>query len=181
MKYTIRTLVFLIPTVFMSVLFYLATVDDGTGSEFYKGEPETGNPVSIDGEQSKANSPGDLTSTSTVANTADPSPGLRRLYKWRDGDNTIIISTESPPSEASVETFYFRAGNVSKPVKPSDSGSGTISGKPIPNDSSFINNPFKVYTPSGLKELINYSKAIGDKIELRSKELNELIEQVQSP
>ena len=183
MKGTFKFILFFIPTVFMAAIFYLAMTDDRGAAEifsFLSNHPDelasnagTGDSGRQQGTINVAMNTRDTDGSSAMAE-------LRPLYKWRNKDNTIVISTESPPAKTNVETFYFQTAavedNTVPPSTVADPGREAYS-----PDPSFTNNPFKVYTPSGLRELIDYSKAIGDKIELRGEELNALIEQMQEP
>ncbi len=77
-----------------------------------------------------------------------------------------------PLDNIESEVFLYSKNND----KACNSGNTTnVTEIKTPNDPGFIQNPLKVCAPSGLKELIEYSRTIGDKIELRDKELNELI------
>jgi hypothetical protein len=103
---------------------------------------------------------------------------MGRLYKWKNSNNTIVISMEPPPSDIQASVFLFsRENDITK-----ESVEGTpIISKFEPNKLTvpvLINNPLKVYTPDGLREFIKYSQAIGEKIELRGAELDELIKQL---
>lgn len=103
------------------------------------------------------------------------------IYKWRDKNNTIIISSIKPPSGITAEVYpYVEKGfsiseknitNTSRKTKP-------VSTKKINENTSIGDNPLQVYTPDGLRQLIQYSKDIGEQIELRGELLDDLSEQL---
>jgi len=98
---------------------------------------------------------------------------LNNIYKWRDSKRTLIISSEPPPANVIYETFHFdQSGTV-----PSALNEANIK----PNREfrillSTSDNPLRVYTPDGLRELIKQSKEVGEKLELRGELLDELTE-----
>ena len=112
-----------------------------------------------------ANSPGDEDRQDTA-----------RLYRWKGPDNITVISTEPPPQGIDAATFLYSnraaSGNDSMEIT---RHSAENSNK-VMNGPSFRDDPLQVYTPDGLKEFIEYSKEIGEKIEVRGKELEELVE-----
>ena len=166
MKRAIKIAVLIMPALFMSVIFYLAVVDNWNG------------PVLHDRVVASAGADGQQPGPGSADKAKDEQVAtLRPLYKWRDKNNTIVISTESPPNGMVSETFYFSTGGGpvtdTGPVAQPETGAGQ------PPDSTLVDNPVSVYTPSGLRQLIHYSREIGNKIELRGKELNNLVYQLQ--
>ena len=100
---------------------------------------------------------------------------MGKIYKWRTGENTLVISSEPPPRNVKAEIFQFSRSE--SPVTQTRRTEKPDNNKQLltPN---FVENPLNVYTPSGLKELVKYSQEIGQKIELRGKELDSLINQL---
>lgn len=181
MKYAIKLAVILAPIIFISALFYLATVENKHGWKLYDfvfkkiNSPVEGH-NNLDSPSNRQ--AGNDASSTTVPAKDNRHSTIRPLYKWRDKNNTIVISTESPPADIHAETFYFQTENkTSTDVLAPDTVANTQ--KRTLSDVSFVDNPISVYTPAGLKQLIDYSKEIGDKIELRGEELNTLVEQLQ--
>ena len=98
-----------------------------------------------------------------------------KLYKWKDENNVTIISMEPPPKDTRVATFIYssESASISKDMHADKQGKSETnfhSAQP-----SFHDDPLQVYTPEGLKEFIKYSKEIGEKIEVRGTELEELV------
>lgn len=116
--------------------------------------------------------------------------GMSKLYKWTDEKNTIVISNIPPLEKTDTEIFYYSKNNLNeenreKPVpdKVENLNINLMTGNSVEiNDSNFmpnyIDNPLKIYTPSGLKDFIRYSKSIGKKIQIRGKELEKIIEEL---
>ena len=103
------------------------------------------------------------------------------IYKWRDKNNTIIISSERPPSGITAEAYPYMENEFSTSEKSITNTAGKtkpISVRKINNNDSIVDNPLQVYTPNGLRELIQYSKDIGEQIELRGELLDDLSEQL---
>ena len=96
-----------------------------------------------------------------------------RLYKWKSNENITVISMEAPPEGVVATTILY-----SNEPTMTDSPQNLI--KRVPGQKtkdvvSFRDDPLRVYTPEGLKEFIDYSKEIGEKIEVRGEELEELV------
>ncbi len=98
---------------------------------------------------------------------------LSYIYKWRDSNKTLIISSEPPPENITHETFYFDQTSTT-PTVVNETDIKPI-GK-IRTTPSILDNSLRVYTPDGLRALIKQSKEIGDKLELRGELLDELTE-----
>ena len=83
---------------------------------------------------------------------------------------------EPPPQGIDATTFLYSnkvtIGNDSMEI----TRHGAESSNKALDGPSFRDDPLQVYTPDGLKEFIEYSKEIGEKIEVRGKELEELVE-----
>ena len=101
-----------------------------------------------------------------------------QLYKWKDANNITVISMDPPPSNIERSVFLF---SRKSPLDESTVEVPQISTAPKADGllkSTVFNNPLKVYTPKGLKEFIEYSQDIGEKIEIRGEELSELVNQL---
>lgn len=108
-----------------------------------------------------------------VAREEDDNIGT--LYKWKSASKVTVISMDPPPDGTTASIFHYstRPGSQASSVIDSNADSGSIDEDNTV--TSFREEPLKVYTPEGLKEFVEYSKEIGEKIELRGEELNELI------
>ena len=103
------------------------------------------------------------------------------IYKWRDKNNTIIISSESPPPDVTPEVYPYIENGIpisGKSITNTTRGTKPISTKSIHENGSIADNPLQVYTPDGLKQLIQYTKDIGEQIELRGELLDSLSEEL---
>ena len=98
---------------------------------------------------------------------------LSYIYKWKDSNKTIILSSEPPPANIIHETFYFKKTDAT-PLVPNEVE--MISNGKIRISKSISDNPLRVYTPDGLRELIKQSKDIGETLELRGKLLDDIYE-----
>ncbi len=126
----------------------------------------------------------DLDSTDTQVRVIEPLSGVAqkagakpgRLYKWKESKNLTVISTEPPPADISASVLLFaREPDAVNRAAATASASIRYS-EADPMSPSFSDHPVEVYTPGGLRELIRYSREVGEKIELRGEELNELID-----
>ena len=99
---------------------------------------------------------------------------MRYIYKWRDDGGVIVISSYPPDTKVGYEVFGFAAGISAKVAATDGARADTASAGPAGPD--FASNVLRVYTPEGLRELIRYSRSIGEKVEIRDKELDDLIE-----
>ena len=98
---------------------------------------------------------------------------LNKIYKWKDSNNILIISSDPPPSKVNYEVYYYRE-DESISLDSSNIKFNSINNNDL--SKSISNSPIRVYTPNGLRELINQSKEIGEKLELRGELLDELFE-----
>ena len=112
----------------------------------------------------------------TSDNDINPRFEMRLLYKWRDKANSIVISSDPPDRGIDYEVFRFTSRSPMNESGFQNASRGNTAVNPFA--PSFQSNPLRVYTPDGIRELIRYSQAIGEKIQIRDAELNELIEQL---
>lgn len=143
--------------------------------------------TTVSAEKAPSNNPAELlphlASDNEAVDTDSPSDkngdmakekaAIRYLYKWRDEENIIVISSYPPPEGVSAETFIL-SEQLQPPVNEELPATKT---QVVPTDTpKFADTPLRVYSPEGLKELIEYSEEIGEKIQLRGEMLNELVE-----
>ena len=171
----------LAPVIFISTLLYLATAGNGHGWKLYDFVSKK---ISGAGAGQNHADPAAIAraglNPSAVMNPArhEQASTPRLFYKWRDENNTIIISTGSPPAGIHAETYYFQTqNNASLDAPPAHSAAGEQHRSS--SSVSLADSPIKVYTPDGLRRLIHYSREIGDRIEIRGRELSDLVEQLQ--
>jgi len=149
-----------------------STIENETKKETINNEIMHRNPAIISNKNNSGTAV--IISENKKYNTSE----FNKVYKWRDKNNIINISMYPPKHNYATEVLLFsRIENKNSDIKQ------MLSNIDMPKNnihiqSGFIDNPLQVYTPSGLREFIQYRKSIGDTIKLREKELNDLIEQL---
>ena len=171
----LRMLKWFMPSLILILVFYLAVTPSAEHSsttnttENERSIPKT--PSSDSQKNLSATEVSESPETSEPVNEILP----RYIYKWRDTNNVIVISSDPPPEDISAEAFI-----ISEEPKVTERRAETII-QPNRNDievPDFVSSPLKVYTPDGLRELIEYSKEVGEKIQLRGEMLDDLVEQL---
>ena len=168
----IRTILWLVPTTAILIVFYLASSQEQS--------------IDIPAQNLTENSAVKIIKktepTTTIPDILKDEPEIGRIYKWRDPNGTIIISSEPPKLGTKAEIFPFQLQQELETQKYTANNSNSAApdpSKPVQaGQPSFVNTPLHVYTPEGLRELIRYSKEIGEKIETRGELLNEMIKQM---
>ncbi|NKB35740.1 MAG: hypothetical protein GKR93_01035 [Gammaproteobacteria bacterium] len=108
-----------------------------------------------------------------LSNTESSSDNTGKLYIWKTTGSVTIISMEPPPE--GIEARIMLYSDNKKEVKKAANEITSVGNNKSDNNFSLADQPLKVYTPDGLREMIRYSEEIGEIIELRGEELNELV------
>lgn len=110
-----------------------------------------------------------------ISNIDNVNGSTRFIYSWREASGIRVISTEKPQGQDEVKIYAYTNNTTSKS---NTTGKEIITDNAIPNPTLILENPLNVYTPEGLRELIDYSHSIGEQIELRGQLMEELVEQL---
>ena len=98
------------------------------------------------------------------------------MYRWRAADGTVHIESSPPPDGTPFETIHF-----ARPVEEEGASApvaDTATPEPGPGAPPALQSPLDVYTPEGMRELVEQVDRTATQLEQRDSLMQELGEQL---
>ena len=98
------------------------------------------------------------------------------VYRWRDARGTVHFETRPPPEGVKAEVIEMRRPATVVPVQDerAQDERGPGEGQGEPGASPLAGEPFSVYTPGGMDELLRRLDRTVDSLEERRRTMREL-------
>ncbi|MCC7413134.1 MAG: DUF4124 domain-containing protein [Gammaproteobacteria bacterium] len=115
--------------------------------------------------------PADIVASRDPASPAGDRAVAGRLYRWRDTDGTLFISSDPPTGVTGVEHIIYSR----TPATPDPGPSGPTTANTAPA-GRLTAAPLRVYTPAGFEAVLDEAARVGKEFQARDGLLDEMLD-----